>query len=48
MTLNLNDKFLRDFVSAEELANMQPMVNTAHQMLIDRSGAGSGNSGASG
>ena len=41
MTLNLNDKFLRDFVSAEELANMQPMVNTAHQMLVDRSGAGS-------
>ena len=41
MTLNLNDKFLRDFISAEELQNMQPMVNTAHQMLMDRSGPGS-------
>jgi len=41
MTLNLNDKFLRDFISAEELQNMQPMVNTAHQMLMDHSGPGS-------
>ena len=41
MTLKLNDKFVRDFVSAEELSNMQPMVNTAHQMLLDHSGPGS-------
>lgn len=38
MTLKLNDKFVRDFVSVEELSNMQPMVNTAHQMLLDHSG----------
>ncbi len=41
MTLNLNDKFIRDFVSAEELQNMQPMVDTAHRMLIERTGPGS-------
>lgn len=41
MTLKLNDKFVRDFVSVEELSNMQPMVNTAHQMLLDHSGPGS-------
>ena len=41
MTLHLNDKFIRDFVSAEALQNMQPMVNTAHQMLLDHSGPGS-------
>ena len=41
MALHLNDKFIRDFVSAEALQNMQPMVNTAHQMLLDHSGSGS-------
>lgn len=40
MSLKLNDKFIRDFVSAEELQNMQPMVDTAHKMLVDHSGPG--------
>ncbi len=40
MSLKLNEKFLREFVSSEELTNMQPMVNTAHQMLLDHSGPG--------
>ncbi len=40
MALKLNEKFLENFVSAEELCNMQPMVTTAHNMLLDHSGAG--------
>ncbi len=40
MAINLNTKFLRDFISNEELQNMQPMVNTAHQMLVGRTGPG--------
>lgn len=41
MTLSLNEKFIDGFVSAEELENMQPMVNTAHQLLKERSCPGS-------
>ena len=41
MSLKLNEKFVKDFVSAEELQNMQPMVDTAHSMLLNHSGPGS-------
>ena len=41
MTLSLNEKFIDGFVSAEEIENMQPMVNTAHQLLKERSCPGS-------
>ena len=41
MTLKLNEKFIRDFVSSEEIQNMQPMVNTAHRMLVERTSPGS-------
>jgi len=41
MTLSFNEKFIGSFVSAEEIENMQPMVNTAHQLLKDRTCPGS-------
>ncbi len=40
MTVQLNDRFLRGFVSDRELAEMIPLVKTAHKTLIDRSGEG--------
>ena len=41
MTLKLNDKYLKSFIGEEEYANIQPMVKTAQNMIVDRSGAGS-------
>lgn len=38
--LNLNTKLVEAFVSEEELNNMQPIVNVAHEMLVNKSGAG--------
>ena len=40
MTLKLNDKYLKSFIGEEEYANIQPMVKTAQNMIVDRSGAG--------
>lgn len=38
--LNLNTKLINDYVSAEELKMMQPIVDIAHEMLVEKSGAG--------
>ncbi len=38
--LKLNDKFLKDFVSDHEVANMKDMVASAHNTLESKSGAG--------
>ena len=40
MSVRLNTNYLSSFVSAEELANIQPQVNTAHDLLVSRTGAG--------
>ena len=40
MTLKLNDKYLKSFIGEEEYANIQPMVKTAQNMIVERSGAG--------
>ena len=40
MSVRLNTNYLSSFVSNEELANIQPQVNVAHQLLTDRTGAG--------
>ena len=40
MSVRLNANYLSSFVSAEELTNIQPQVNTAHELLTSRTGAG--------
>ncbi len=38
--LNLKTNLVTDFVSNEELNNMQPIVDVAHKMLTEKTGAG--------
>jgi len=40
MVLKLNDKYLKPFVEQSEIANIAPMVKTAHNMLHEKSGVG--------
>ena len=40
MSVRLNTNYLSSFVSAEELTNIQPQVNAAHELLVSRTGAG--------
>lgn len=39
--LKLNDSLLNDFLSTEELTNIQPFVTAAHDLLTNKTGAGS-------
>lgn len=41
MPITLNDNYVKDFVSAEELAAMQPEVTKAHELLATKTGPGS-------
>ena len=36
MAVKFNDKHLSDFIGANEYANIQPMVNAAHDMLVNK------------
>ncbi len=40
MAIRLNSNYLASFVSAEELANIQPQVKLAHELLTSKTGAG--------
>ncbi len=40
MSIRLNANYLSSFVSSEELANIQPQVTLAHDLLTSRTGAG--------
>ena len=40
MSVRLNTNYLSSFVSSEELVNIQPQVNVAHELLTSRTGAG--------
>ena len=40
MALKLNDKYLSDFIGENEYKNIQPMVNAAHEMVVNKTGAG--------
>lgn len=40
MALTLNDKYLKGFVNAEELAGIEPMVKAAHETLTSKTGLG--------
>ena len=40
MTLHLSDKFVKGFVSEEEIENLAPFATAAHKMVVDRNGAG--------
>ena len=40
MTLHLSDKFVKGFVSEEEIGNLAPFAAAAHKMIVDRNGAG--------
>ena len=40
MAVKLNDKHLSDFIGSNEYANIQPLVNAAHEMLVNKTGAG--------
>ncbi len=40
MAVVLNDKYLKGFVSCEEIAAIQPQITAAHHTLNDRTGAG--------
>ena len=40
MILNLNEKFLTGFVSANEIENIKPGVKVAQQLLVNGEGAG--------
>ena len=41
MTLRLNDRYLQKFIRPDEYTWIQGAVNTAHQALVEKSGAGS-------
>ena len=41
MTLHLDDSYLKKFIGAHEVAQMQPCVNEAHERLVNGTGAGS-------
>ena len=40
MAVKLNDKYLADFINENEYANIQPMVDAAHNMVVNKTGAG--------
>ncbi len=40
MTLTLNDKYIKEFVDAKELAAMQGEINAAHKTLLEGTGEG--------
>ena len=40
MAVKLNDRHLSDFIGSNEYANIQPLVNAAHEMLVNKTGAG--------
>ena len=40
MSIRLNANYLSPFVSREELSNIQPQVNLAHELLTSKTGAG--------
>lgn len=40
MTVKLNDKFLKSFVTDEEIKNEGATLAAAHEKLVNRSGAG--------
>ena len=41
MTLKLNDKYVKSFISDEEISNMQPEISAAHAKLLAGNGEGS-------
>ena len=38
MALKLNDKYIKSFISAEELNAMAPAVEDAHEKIVNKSG----------
>ena len=40
MALKLNDKYVKNFISAEELGAMAPAVEDAHEKIVNKSGEG--------
>ena len=40
MAVTLNDKYLKGVVNADELKGMEPMVKTAHEMIVNKNGLG--------
>ena len=40
MTIRLNDKYLKNFVTEEDYANIAPKIEAAHKTLVNKSGAG--------
>ncbi len=40
MALKLNDKYVKNFISEDELSAMAPAVADAHQKIVDKSGEG--------
>ncbi len=40
MTLKLNETYVKPFVKDEEYKNLQPLVNVAHENLVNKTGAG--------
>ena len=40
MSVRLNTRYAAPFISEEELANIQPQVDVAHKLLVERIGAG--------
>ncbi len=40
MTLKLNETYVKPFVKDEEYKNLQPLVNAAHENLVNKTGAG--------
>ena len=41
MALKLNDKYVKNFISAEEINAMAPAVEDAHEKIVNKSGEGS-------
>ena len=41
MALKLNDKYVKNFVSEEELKSMAPAVEAAHNKIVNKNGEGS-------
>ena len=42
MTVTLNDKYMKPFVTEEEMASIQSEISNAHRMLLDGTGEGNG------
>jgi glucose-6-phosphate isomerase len=41
MSVRFDDRYAASFISADEYAHIQPMVNAAHRLLTEKTGAGS-------